>query len=94
MVLSGEEDDGCNNVQIIWNEFTIEAGKSKEGVDSLDQGWGVPVSDGCKFGRIHADKTLSNNHSQVLHGGGVEGAFGDLEGEALFLEVREDSTGL
>ena len=51
------------------------------------------VSDGCKLGRIHADKTLSNNHSQVLHGGGVKGAFGDLEGKAMFPEARKDSTG-
>ena len=55
MILSGEEDDGCNNIQVIRNEFAIEVHKSEEGTDSLDRGWGMPVHDGCELGRVHVD---------------------------------------
>ena len=40
------------------------------------------------------DKALANNHSQVFHGGSVEGAFRDFEGKTMFPEVRKDSTSL
>ena len=46
VVLSGEEDNGCDNVGVIANELAIEVCKAKEGIYSLDQGWGIPVSDG------------------------------------------------
>ena len=88
----GEEDNGCDNVGVVGDEFAIEVCKAKEGSYSLDRGRRMPVSDGSKFHRIHVNKTLTNNHSQVFHGGSIEGAFGDLEGKAVFPEMRKDST--
>ena len=52
----------------------------------------MPVSDGRKFRRVHVDKALANNHSQVFHGGSVEGAFRDFEGKTMFPEARKDLT--
>ena len=91
-VLLGEEDNGCDNVGVVGDELSIEVRKAKEGTYSLDRGWGMPVSDGRKFCRVHVDKALTNNHSQVLHGGSVKGVFQDLEGKTMLLEVRKDLT--
>ena len=63
MVLSGEEDDGCYDVGVVGNELAVKVHKAKEGAYSLDRGWRVPVSDSSKFCRIHANETLTNDHS-------------------------------
>ena len=63
MVFSSEEDNGCDNVGVVGNELSIKVCKAKEGVYSLDRGWGMPVSDGRKFRRVHVDKALTNNNS-------------------------------
>ena len=94
MVFSGEEDNGCDNVGVVGNEFVREVCKAKERAYSFDRGWRMPILDGGKFHRIHVNETLTDNHPQIFHGGGVKGAFGDLEGKAMFPEAREDSMGL
>ena len=63
VVLSSEEDDWCDDVGVVGNEFSVKVRKTKEGMYSLDRGWRMPVSDSSKFGRIHANETLANNHS-------------------------------
>ena len=45
MVLSSEEDNGCDNVGVIGNELLVKIHKAKEGAYSLDRGWRVPVKD-------------------------------------------------
>ena len=92
VVFSSEENDGCNDVGVVGNEFTIEVRKAKEGAYSFDRGWGMPVFDGSKFRWVHVNKTLTNNHPQVFHGGSVEGPFRDFEGKAMFPETSKDST--
>ena len=52
----------------------------------------MPVLDGREFHRVHANKTLTNDHSKVFHGGSIKGALRDLKGQAMFPEMREDST--
>ena len=79
MIFSGEENNGCNNVQIIRDKFAIEIRKSEEGADSLDRGGELPILDGREFCGVHVDKSLANDHPQVFHGGGVERAFGDFK---------------
>ena len=63
VVLTSEEDYGCDNVRVVGNELAIEVCKSKERVYSLDRGWGMSISDGGEFHRVHVNKTLTNNHS-------------------------------
>ena len=63
MILSSEEDNGCNNVGVIGNELSVKVHKAKEGADSLDGGWGVPVSNSSKSHRIHVNEALTNDHS-------------------------------
>ena len=75
MIFASEEEYRCNNAGVIGNGLVIEIHKSQERANSIDRGRGVPVLDGRKLCRIHVDKTLSNNHSEVFHGGGVKGAF-------------------
>ena len=58
-----KEDDGCDDVGVVGNELAIEVCKAEEGAYSLDRRRRAPVSDGGKFCRIHANKTLTNNHS-------------------------------
>ena len=91
MVVSGEEDNRCDNVGVVGNEFIIEVRKAEERAYSFDRGWGMPILDGSQFRQIHVNETLMDNHPQIFHGGGVEGAFGDLEGKTMFLEARKDS---
>ena len=63
MVLLSEEDDGCDNVGVVGNELSVKVCKAKEGAYSLDRGWRMPVSDSSEFRRIHANETLTNDHS-------------------------------
>ena len=91
MVLLSEENNGCNNVGVVGNEFAIKVCKSEEGADSLDRGRGVPVLDGGKFGWIHAYIALPNDHAEIFHGGGIEGTFRDFEREAMFLKAGKDT---
>ena len=63
VVLSSEEDDGCNDVGVVGNELSVKVHKAKEGACSLDRGWRVQVSDSSKFRRIHVNETLTNDHS-------------------------------
>ena len=35
-------------------------------------------------------KTLSDNHAEIFHGGGIKRAFGDLERKSVFSETRKD----
>ena len=53
----------------------------------------MPVLDGRKLGRIHAYIALPNDHAEIFHGGGVEGAFGEFEREAMFAKAGKDATG-
>ena len=57
-----EENNECDDVGVVGNEFVIEVRKAEEGAYSFDRGWGMPVFDGNKFCRVHANKTLTNNH--------------------------------
>ena len=63
MVLSSEEDNGCDNVGVIGDELSVKVRKAKEGAYSLDRGWRMPVSDSSEFRRIHANEPLTNDHS-------------------------------
>ena len=38
------------------------------------------------------NKTLSNNHAEVFHSGGVKRTFGDFEGQIMFPEMLKDMT--
>ena len=88
MVFSSEEDDGCNDIEVVGNELPVKVHKAKEGAHSLDRGWRMPVSDSSKFHRVHANETLTNDHSQVFHGGSIEGTLRDLERKAVFPETK------
>ena len=63
MVLPSEEDNGCDDVGVVGNELAVKVCKAKEGAYSLDRGRRTPVFDSSKFHGIHANKTLTNNHS-------------------------------
>ena len=63
MVFVSEEDDRCNDVGVVGNEFLVKVCKAKEGVYSFDRGWRVPVPDSSEFCRIHVNETLTNDHS-------------------------------
>ena len=38
------------------------------------------------------NKTLSDDHAEVFHSGGIKGALGDLEGQTMFPEILKDMT--
>ena len=63
MVLSSEEDDECDDVGVVGNELAVKVRKAKEGAYSLDRGRRMPVSDSSKFRGIHANETLTYDHS-------------------------------
>ena len=88
MVFSSEEDNGCDNVGVVGDEFAVKVHKTKEGAYSLDRGWRMPVSNSGEFSRVHVNETLTNDHTQVFHGGSVKGTLGNLERKAVFLKTR------
>ena len=63
MILSSEEENGCDNVGVVGNELLVKVCKAKEGVYTLDGGWRMPVSNSRKFRRIHMNEALTNDHS-------------------------------
>ena len=73
VVLPSEENNGCDDVGIIGNEFVIEVCKPQEGAYSFDRGGRVPFLDGREFCRIHVNEALTNDNSKVFHGGGITG---------------------
>ena len=75
VILVSEENNGCDDVGVIRNKLVIEVHKSQKGVNTLNRRGGFPILDGREFHRIYVDKALSDNHTEIFHGGGVEGAF-------------------
>ena len=63
VILLGEQDDGCDNVGVIGNEFSVKVRKAKEGAYTFDGGWRMPIPNSNKFCRIHANEALTNDHS-------------------------------
>ena len=90
MVLSSEENNGHDNVGVVGYKLAIEVHKSQEGAYSFDRRRRAPFLDGREFHRVHANEALTNVHPKVFHGGGVKGAFRNLEGQAMFPKMRKD----
>ena len=61
-------------------------------MDSLDRNRWFPSGDGRQLGRVHANKTLSDDHAKVFHSGGVKRTFGDFEGQTMFPKMLKDTT--
>ena len=92
MIFARKKDDGGDNVGKVRDEFSVEVGKSKERTDALDRSGGLPVLNGGELGWIHAYITLTNDHTKIFHGRGIERAFGDFKREAVFAKACEDMT--
>ena len=46
VILAGKEDNGGNNIGVVWDEFLVEVCESQERVNSLYGRGGFPVLDG------------------------------------------------
>ena len=92
MILASKKDDRGDNVGKVRDKFSIEVCKPEERADALDRGGGLPVFDGRELGWIHADISLTDDHPQIFHGGGVKRAFGDFERKTVFTKASEDAT--
>ena len=93
MIFASKKDDGGDDVGKVWDKFSIEVCKPEERTDAFDRRGGPPVVDGRELGWVHAYMTLTNDHTKIVHGRGIERAFGDLEREAMFTKACEDMTG-
>ena len=93
MIFASKKDDGGDDVGKVRDKFSIEVCKPEERTDAFDRRGGLPVLDGRELGWVHAYMTLTNDHTKIFHGRGIERAFGDLEREAMFAKVCEDATG-
>ena len=91
MIFASKKDNGGDDVGEVRNKFSIEVGKSEERTDALNRGWGLPIFNGGELGWIHAYITLPNDHAKIFHGGGIKGALGDFEREAVFAKACEDA---
>ena len=47
----------------------------------------LPILDGGELDWVHMYISLPDDHAEIVHGGGVEGAFGDLERETVFAKA-------
>ena len=92
MIFVSKKDDGGNDIGKVRDKFAIEVCKPEEQTDSFNRRGRLPILDGGELGWVHAYITLSDDHAEIFHGGGVKGAFGDFERETVFLKVREDVT--
>ena len=93
MIFASEKDDGSDDVGKVRDKFLIEVCKSEERTDALDRRGGLPVLDGRELGWVHAYMTLTDDHTKIFHGRGIERTFGDLERETVFVtrSVQKDS---
>ena len=93
MIFASEKDDGGDDVGKVRDKFSVEVCKPKERMDALDRRGGLPVLDGRELGWIHAYISLTDDHTKIFHGRGVERTFGDLERKTVFSKACEDATG-
>ena len=94
VIFAGKKDNGGNDVGKVRDKFLVEVRKPEERTDALDRGGGLPILDGRELGWIHAYITLTDDHTKIFHGRGIERAFGDLERETVFMKACEDTTGV
>ena len=94
MIFASQKDDGGNNIGEVWDKLAIKVCKAKERADALDRGRRLPILNSGEFGWIHAYITLPNDHAEIFHGGGIEGAFRDLERETVFAKVCKNTTSM
>ena len=92
MIFVSKKDDGGNDIGEVRDKLAIEVCKSEERTDAFDRGWGLPIFNGGELGWIHVYITLPDDHAEIFHGGGIEGAFGDLERETMFAKACENAT--
>ena len=48
---------------------------------------------GGQFDWIHHDLSLANDHAEELHLGGIKEALGECQGETVFTEMKEYTSG-
>ena len=93
MIFPSKEDNGSDDVGKVRDKFSVEVCKPKERADAFDRRGGLPVFDGGEFGGVHAYISLTNDHTKIFHGRGIERAFRDLERKTVFTKACEDATG-
>ena len=62
----------------VWDEFVIEICKTQEGMNAFNRGRGFTVPNGSKLDQVHGDLSLTNDHAQEFHLGGVKKTFGEF----------------
>ena len=93
MIFASKKDDGGDDVGKVRDKFSIKVCKPEERMDAFDRRGGLPVLDGRELGWVHAYITLTDDHTKIFHGRGIERAFRDLERETVFTKACEDATG-
>ena len=93
MILASKKDDRGDDVGKVRDKFSIEVCKPEERADALDRRGGLPVLDGREFGWVHSYRTLTDDHTKIFHGRGIERAFGNFERETMFSQACEYATG-
>ena len=93
MIFPSKEDDGGDDVGKVRNKLSVEVCESKERTDTFDRRGRLPVLDGREFGGVHAYISLTDDHTKIFHGRGVERAFGNFERETVFSQACEYATG-
>ena len=83
-VCKGEQ--GFGKIGKSWDKFLIEIAKSDEGLDCFYVDRGSPVFDSVEFVGVHFYGPGGDEETEIFDLGGVEGAFGEFEGESLFME--------
>ena len=89
LVFSSEKIEGGYNMGEIGDEFVIEICEPQEGVNAFDGGGGFSVMNSGQSDRVHHNLSLANDHAEELHLRGIKEAFGESQGETMFLETKE-----
>ena len=93
MIFASKKDNGSDDVGKVRDKFSIEVCKPEERMDAFDGRGGLPVLDGRELGWVHVYITLTDDHTKIFHGRGIERTFGNLERETMFSKACEDAAG-
>ena len=80
-------------MQEVWDELAIEIREPQEGANAFDGGRGFSVANGSYFDRVHCNMSLANDHAKELHLRSVKETFGEFQGETMFSEMKEYTSG-
>src|SRR5882724_8826667 len=91
-ILSGEANQGDDDVREPLNESTIKVGETQECLDCFEVSWGRPDTDRISLGHVHGDATGSDHEAQELYLLCVEQALLGFQVQVVLAKALQDTS--